>query len=62
MWEIYDTDMGNFRKRNNDLQIIVTALPIHEIIFPSKIVHTLQGFQIFATIVKSKYVLPLRKI
>ena len=51
VWEIYDTDMGNFRKRNNDLQIIVTALPIHEIIFPSKIVHTLQGFQIFATVV-----------
>ena len=52
--------MGNFRKRNNDVQIIVTALPIHENIFPSKIVRTLQGFQIFATIVKSKYVLPLR--
>ena len=57
--------MGNFRKRNNDVQIIVTALPIHENIFPSKTVRTLQGFQIFATvvdltIVKSKYVLPLR--
>ena len=55
--------MGNFRKRNiNDVQIIVTALPIHENIFPSKTVLTLQGFQIFATvvdltIVKSKHVL-----